>query len=211
MITERQREILGSTETSVTGSVTSLGRITSDTLKRSLRIWPVIKDHSGDGWKYEGTPSCITRRAPCWRSAVIWNREGSGVQWILQFYVHSWGLILLRKVGRGAMYFQEWSWDWGSEDDVYEKLCRIDPSKASGPDEIPGRLLRENALWIAEPLLNLFNVQVWNQKGYHVTGVGKILPLYLKKGNKDVLKNYHPVNLTSLVIKVMKCLILLNS
>ena len=44
----RKTKILGSTETSVTGSVTSPGRITRNTSKRSPRIWPVVKDHSGD-------------------------------------------------------------------------------------------------------------------------------------------------------------------
>ena len=28
-----------------------------------------------------------------------------------------------------------------SEEDVYEGLCKIDTSKACGPDEVPGRLL----------------------------------------------------------------------
>ena len=29
-----------------------------------------------------------------------------------------------------------------TENEVYEELRRIDPTKASGPDEIPGRLLK---------------------------------------------------------------------
>ena len=37
-------------------------------------------------------------------------------------------------------------------DEVYKVLCGIDPSKACGPDEIPGRLLREGAPWLAEPI-----------------------------------------------------------
>ena len=43
-----------------------------------------------------------------------------------------------------------------TEDEVCEQLRRIDPSKASGPDEIPGRFLREGAPWIASPLCRLF-------------------------------------------------------
>lgn len=42
-----------------------------------------------------------------------------------------------------------------TENEVYEELCRIDPSKA---DEIPRRLLREGAPWIAKPLLNPMQV-----------------------------------------------------
>ena len=47
-----------------------------------------------------------------------------------------------------------------TENEVYEELCRFDPTKASGPDKIPGRLLREGAPWIAEPLLNIFNASL---------------------------------------------------
>ena len=45
-----------------------------------------------------------------------------------------------------------------TENEVCEELCRIDPSKASGPDEIPRRLLREGAPWIAKPLLTPMQV-----------------------------------------------------
>ena len=32
-----------------------------------------------------------------------------------------------------------------TEEEVYEALCKIDPSKSAGPDKILGRLLREGA------------------------------------------------------------------
>ena len=44
-----------------------------------------------------------------------------------------------------------------TEDEVYEELCRIDSSKASGSDEIPRRLLRKGAPWITKPFLHHFN------------------------------------------------------
>ena len=45
-------------------------------------------------------------------------------------------------------------------DDVYELLRAIDSSKSSGPDNIPGRLFKEEAPWIAEPLKKLFNLSM---------------------------------------------------
>ena len=49
-------------------------------------------------------------------------------------------------------------------DEVYKVLCKIDPSKACGPDEIPGQLLREGAPWLAEPhyqtVFHVFAVQI---------------------------------------------------
>ena len=93
-----------------------------------------------------------------------------------------------------------------TENEVYEELCRIDPTKASGPDEIPGRLLREGAPWIAEPLLNIFNASLKSGRLPRDWTRVNITPVF-KKGDKHAPKNYRPVSLTSLVIKVMERLI----
>ena len=87
-----------------------------------------------------------------------------------------------------------------TENEVYEDLCRIDPTKASGPDEIPGRLLREGAPWIADPLLSLFNASLKSGRLPRDWTRVNITPIF-KKDNKHGPKNYHPVSLTSLVIK----------
>ena len=47
-----------------------------------------------------------------------------------------------------------------SEDEVYNALCLIDPSKACGPDCVPGRLLKEGAPWLSDPLVALFNLSL---------------------------------------------------
>ena len=44
--------------------------------------------------------------------------------------------------------------------EVYNLLRTIDPSKSSGPDDVPGRLLKEGAEWLAEPLANLFSLSL---------------------------------------------------
>ena len=41
--------------------------------------------------------------------------------------------------------------------DVHDELQRINVTKSSGPDQLPGRLLKEGAEWIAEPLSQLLN------------------------------------------------------
>ena len=43
---------------------------------------------------------------------------------------------------------------------VYNLLCKIDPSKLSGLDDIPGRLLKKGAPWIAELLAKHFNLSM---------------------------------------------------
>ena len=52
------------------------------------------------------------------------------------------------------------------EDEVYKLLSKIDTctSKASGPDELPGRLLKEGAQWIASPLSKLFSLSLAHGK-----------------------------------------------
>ena len=89
------------------------------------------------------------------------------------------------------------------ETQVYEVLCKIDPSKGCGPDNIPGRLLKEGALALFEPLSRLFNLSLktgvlpkdWTRA--HVTPV-------FKKGSKHIPSNYRPISLTCLVVKVME-------
>ena len=85
-----------------------------------------------------------------------------------------------------------------SEDKVFKALSLIDPSKACGPDCIPGRLLKEGAPWLFEPLVALFNQSLksgllpsdWTSANVH------------KKGSKHDPKNYRPVSLISIVWSV---------
>ncbi len=73
-----------------------------------------------------------------------------------------------------------------TESEVYEELCRIDPRKASGPDEIPGRPLREGAPWIASPLYRLFTASLNSGNLPQDCTRANITPVF-KKGNK-----HHP-------------------
>ncbi len=92
------------------------------------------------------------------------------------------------------------------EDSVSEVLGRIDPSKACGPDEIPGRLLKEGAPWLVEPLTKLFNMSL--QSGCLPTDWRRanVTPMF-KKGNKHSPANYRPISLTSLVVKCLERLV----
>jgi len=40
--------------------------------------------------------------------------------------------------------------------DIRNILCNLDPAKATGPDEIPTKVLRECAAELASPLSHLF-------------------------------------------------------
>ena len=93
-----------------------------------------------------------------------------------------------------------------TENDVYEALCHIDISKASGPDDIPGILLKEGAPWIAGPLASLFNLSMQSSSLPKDWTRANVSPLF-KKGNKHLPCNYRPISLTSLVVKTMERLV----
>ncbi len=70
-----------------------------------------------------------------------------------------------------------------TENEVYEELRRIDPGKASGPDEIPGRLLREGAPWIASPLYRLFKASLDSGSLPEEWTRANITPVFTKGNN----------------------------
>ncbi|MCP4456951.1 MAG: reverse transcriptase family protein, partial [Cytophagales bacterium] len=82
-------------------------------------------------------------------------------------------------------------------------LSKLNANKAIGPDKIHGRILKNCAAPISFALSILFN------KSYnsgHIPSEWKaalIVPVH-KKGSKSDIKNYRPISLTSLVVKVME-------
>ena len=85
-------------------------------------------------------------------------------------------------------------------------LKAINPLKAYGPDQIPGRLLNECASEIAPLLTRLINLSLRGccvPKDWKCTN---IVPVF-KKGNKEDVTNYRPISLLSLVSKIAEHLV----
>jgi hypothetical protein len=89
--------------------------------------------------------------------------------------------------------------------EVESCLNSIDITKASGPDCIPGQLLKLTAAEIAPSLTRLFNLSLklgempvsWKQ--------ANINPIH-KKGDSYLVENYRPISLLCIVSKLMeKC------
>ena len=89
------------------------------------------------------------------------------------------------------------------EELVFEELCRTDPHKTSGPDNLPGRLLKEGAPWVVKPICDLMNASLQTGCLPRDWISANVFPVF-KKGNKHIPTNYRPVSLTSLVVKVME-------
>ena len=73
--------------------------------------------------------------------------------------------------------------------DVFSLLTKIDPSKSSGPDELPGYLLKEGAEWIAGSLTNLFSMSLsQGTQPYLVTGLRQMSP----RSSRKVISTSYP-------------------
>ena len=87
-------------------------------------------------------------------------------------------------------------------------LDRIDVSKSSGPDKLPGRLLQSLAKEITPVVHFIFTQSLctgelpteWTQ------GQANVAPIF-KKGSKLQAVNYHPVSLTCITCKLFEHII----
>ena len=88
-------------------------------------------------------------------------------------------------------------------DDVLSVLLSLDINKATGPDEIPPKILKECAHQIAPSLCLLFNQSL--QHGFipKEWKLANIIPIH-KKGDISNVKNYRPISLLSVISKVLE-------
>ena len=91
-------------------------------------------------------------------------------------------------------------------EEVCHPLNKIDVQKSSSPDGIPGRLLREGAPWIVQPLSTLFNLSLKSGTLPTDWRSSNITPIF-KKGSKHTPSNYRPVSLTCITIKILEQLV----
>ena len=91
-------------------------------------------------------------------------------------------------------------------DAVKDKLKKLDPNKAHGPDGIPSRVLKELNEQLALPLSILFNKSLQEGKIPHDWKEAEVVAIF-KKGSKHDAGNYRPVSLTCITCKVMESLV----
>ena len=83
---------------------------------------------------------------------------------------------------------------------LFKLLKAIDPSKASGADELPRRLLMACAHEIT-PFTGLINMFLCIGQFHNGWKCASIVPIF-KKGNCENASNYRPISLLSLVSKI---------
>ena len=86
---------------------------------------------------------------------------------------------------------------------VRKLLLNINSNKASGPDGIHGKILKNCANTLAYPLSLLFKISYNTGSLPKEWKIANVVPIH-KKGSKDDIKNYRPISLTSLVMKTFE-------
>ena len=92
------------------------------------------------------------------------------------------------------------------ESEVRKRLEKLNPNKATGPDGIPPRILKELANEIAEPLTIIMNKSMLEGKIPLIWKKANVVPIF-KKGKKNIPGNYRPVSLTCVLCKVMEAIV----
>ena len=105
--------------------------------------------------------------------------------------------------------------DYSSQDDfeidfsstrIQLLMNDINVNKSSGPDQIPGIVLKKCASSISIPLSNLFSNIYYSGNVPLEWKQANVVPIH-KKGDKSDISNYRPISLTSLVAKIMERII----
>ena len=93
-----------------------------------------------------------------------------------------------------------------TENKIISMLKKMNSSKAPGPDNIHGKVLKECSEFIAHPLNLIFNKSMSEGKLPCQWKEAHVKPLF-KKGKRSLPANYRPVSLTSLCCKLLERII----
>ena len=86
---------------------------------------------------------------------------------------------------------------------VHKHISNINSYKASGPDGIHGKILKNCSESLAYPLLLILKLLYNTGSLPKEWKLENVVPIH-KKGGKDDIKNYRPISLTCLVMKLFE-------
>ena len=96
-----------------------------------------------------------------------------------------------------------------SEPGVKKLLDNINVHKSTGPDEIPGRLLKQFSHFLSPVYAILFQASLDQGIVPSDWKLANIVPLF-KKGDRSIPENYRPISLTSISCKLLEHIIYSN-
>ncbi|XP_055604337.1 uncharacterized protein LOC129752587 [Uranotaenia lowii] len=92
-----------------------------------------------------------------------------------------------------------------TEQEVFERLSTVDPSKGTGPDDIPHSVLKNCAASLAAPICHLFNRSLRERTFPNAWRIAAITPIY-KSGNAHCVENYRPISILCAISKIFEVL-----
>ena len=90
--------------------------------------------------------------------------------------------------------------------EVEDLVKNIDQNKASGPDGISPRILKEAGLSIVPSLTRLIKLSLQQRKVPMLWKRANVTPIH-KKDDKDQLNNYRPISLLPVASKILECIV----
>ena len=90
------------------------------------------------------------------------------------------------------------------EEEIYPLLCQLDTSKATGPDGISARMLKETAAAITYPLMLIFNLSLQQRCFPSSWKYAKVVPIPKEPASKSLPTNYRPISLLPIASKVFE-------
>ncbi len=84
--------------------------------------------------------------------------------------------------------------------DVRRSLLKVKPRKAAGPDNIPGRVLKDCAFQLSEVLTDIFNISLFQAKVPSCFKSTTIIPVP-KTSTVSCFNDYRPIALTPILMK----------
>ena len=90
-----------------------------------------------------------------------------------------------------------------NEDFNYIELCKLNPYKSTGTDNIPARFVKDGASVFRKPIGHIINLSI--EKNVVPKGLKNawVVPLFKKKKRSEV-GNYRPVSVLSVVSKILE-------
>ena len=92
------------------------------------------------------------------------------------------------------------------EFEVFTALSNLDSNKATGPDNIGPKILKQCATFITQPIHYLFNLILSYSMIPKEWKTHQIVPVF-KSGDKSLVQNYRPISLLCNIFKILEHII----
>ena len=86
---------------------------------------------------------------------------------------------------------------------IYEELCKLNPSKSTGTDNIPARFVKDAASVLTKPICHIVNLSIDQSIVPNELKNARVVPLF-KKNKRCEVGNYRPVSVLSIVSKILE-------